>query len=257
MNGMFLGPARVLCTETQRDPDGQLQPGASIWCVRGRWSTLSEEDQQNTEEGMVFWADEGNAIEIVIPMPETRKGRQTAIRDLEAYFLGMMKRRAVEVVESRLSPEERKQFDEAKSIEVNNYLAARAFQTLRPDQKPSPDQVIGMRWILTWKLKDDGAQKRKARAILKGYQDPKYEFRATTTPVMTRQTRQLMLHTAAQQRWSVKKGREYPAPLYCLPCKEITDAMGLSEPEVCQVKRGCYGLVDAAGMVPNNFLIPE
>ena len=51
-----------------------------------------------------------------------------------------------------------------------------------------------------------GERKAKARAILKGYQDPEYEFRATTTPVMTRQTRQLLLQMAVWRRWKVKKG---------------------------------------------------
>lgn len=73
---------------------------------------------------------------------------------------------------------------------------------------------------------------------------------------MTRQTRQILLHLAAQNRWTVKKGdvsgaflqgREYPTPLYCVPCKEITDAMGLQEGEIAQIKRGCHGLVDAPG----------
>lgn len=63
-----------------------------------------------------------------------------------------------------------------------------------------------MRWLLTWKLKDDGTYKAKARAILKGYQDPGYEFRATTTPVMTRHTRQWLLFMAARKNWQVKKG---------------------------------------------------
>lgn len=35
-HGAFLGPARILCTETRQDSDGQLRPGSAIWCVRGR-----------------------------------------------------------------------------------------------------------------------------------------------------------------------------------------------------------------------------
>ena len=34
--GFFLGPARVLATETRRSPEGQLRPGSSIWIVKGR-----------------------------------------------------------------------------------------------------------------------------------------------------------------------------------------------------------------------------
>ncbi|CAE7762593.1 GIP [Symbiodinium sp. CCMP2456] len=34
--GRFLGPARILATETKRDQHGQLRPGSAIWLVRGR-----------------------------------------------------------------------------------------------------------------------------------------------------------------------------------------------------------------------------
>ena len=34
--GRFLGPARVLATETRREADGTLRPGSSVWLVRGR-----------------------------------------------------------------------------------------------------------------------------------------------------------------------------------------------------------------------------
>ncbi|OLP78279.1 hypothetical protein AK812_SmicGene41561 [Symbiodinium microadriaticum] len=35
-HGKFLGPARVLATETRRESDGTLRPGSAVWCVRGR-----------------------------------------------------------------------------------------------------------------------------------------------------------------------------------------------------------------------------
>ena len=35
-NGMFLGPARVLATETKKDFEGNLAPSSSVWLVRGR-----------------------------------------------------------------------------------------------------------------------------------------------------------------------------------------------------------------------------
>ena len=34
--GRFLGPARVLATETRRSDSGELRPGSSVWLVRGR-----------------------------------------------------------------------------------------------------------------------------------------------------------------------------------------------------------------------------
>ena len=126
------------------------------------------------------------------------------------------------------------------------------FEAVPPELRPTKDQAVGMRWILTWKQTDEGCYKAKARAaraILNGYRD-----RANTTPVMTRQTRQLLLQVAAWKRWGVKKGdvsgaflqgREYPNELYCVPCPEFMEAMGLGPEEVVTVKRGCYGLVDA------------
>ena len=111
-----------------------------------------------------------------------------------------------------------------------------------------------MQWILTWKLKDDGTHKAKARAVLFGYQDPGYEHRSTTAPVMTRQTRQLLLQIAANRHWSVYKGdvsgaflqgRDYPDRLLCAPCDEICMAMNLPPGSIVRLRKACYGLVDA------------
>ena len=152
-----------------------------------------------------------------------------------------MKRKAVEVSERRLSPEEQAEFRGAKQVEVKNFLSADAFEALPKHLQPSREQAVGMRWVLTWKLKDDGTRKAKARAVLLGYQDPCYEHRSTTAPVMTRQSRQMLLQMAAWKRWRVRKGdvsgaflqgREYPDTLYCIPTPEICEAMNLPENSV-------------------------
>ena len=336
-NGKFLGPARILATESKRDPNGALRKGSAIWCVRGRrvikccveqlrpaskreellehlgegepeapwtfpritqelggneyedvsmdvpeqedweaaqdpmvvepgprrhstkrpptprqspthiqptpskssrssgsatahvtetqqtawWNFLEEPLPENTE-GSGFWDQQHAAVTIEVPLPESHRGLLKAVSDFETFFVGALKRRAVEVHEKHLTPSERQQFQEAKEAEVRNFVAAKAFEALPPELKPDRSQAIGMRWLLTWKLKEDGERKAKARAILQGYQDPSYEHRATTTPVMTRMTRQLLLHEAARKRWRVRKGdvtgaflqgREYPQTL--------------------------------------------
>ena len=129
-------------------------------------------------------------VEIEIPMPDSKRGTKTMLANMESYFVGALKRRAVEVNEKKLSEEDRQRFKAAKDVEVKKFIAARAFESLPRELQPDRSQAIGMRWILTWKVKDDGSVKPKARAILLGYQDPGYEHRATTTPVMTRLTRQ-------------------------------------------------------------------
>ena len=188
-------------------------------------------------------------------MPGNRAGAERAINDLPAFFTNSFKRRAsIEVSEKHLSPEEKEMFRASKMVEVNNFIAAKAFEALPDNLKPSTTQAIRMRWILTWKYKQDGTKKAKARAVLLGYQDPCYEQRSTNSPTTTRQTRQLQLQLSASLGFKMRKGdvtgaflqsREYPGVLHCIPTPEICQAMGLPPESLTRVKRACYGLVDA------------
>ena len=56
-----------------------------------------------------YWTDKAAAVEIEVTLPESRQGLESASRNLEAFFTGALKRRAVEVSEKRLSPEHRDQ----------------------------------------------------------------------------------------------------------------------------------------------------
>ena len=173
----------------------------------------------------------------MIDMPTTRASSECAISDLSAYFTNSFKRRAaIEVNEKHLSPEEKELFRSSKAVEVSNFVAAKAFEILPEHLKPTANQAIRMRWILTWKHKEDGSHTAKARAVLLGYQDPCYEQRAANSPTTTRQTRQLQLQLAASRRFKMRKGdvtgaflqsRPYPGELYCIPAPEICEAMGL------------------------------
>ena len=216
------------------------------------WNTIPEDHWPSQRAG--YWNDQTAAVAIEISFPDTNRGCQKAFNDLGSYFVGSMKRRAVELSEKRMSAEEKESFNSAKAVEVKNFVASQAFEILPDHLKPDASQAIGMRWILTWKLKEDGSRKAKARAVLLGYQDGSYEHRATTSPVMTRQTRQLMLQMCAWRRWRVQKGdvtgaflqsRQYPDKLYCIPCPEICRALNIAEGSITRVRKACYGLVDA------------
>ena len=165
-----------------------------------------------------------------------------------------MKRRAVELSEKKMTPAEKEAFRGAKGVEINNFIASEAFQLLPPHLRPDKSQAIGMRWILSWKLREDGTRKAKARAVRLGYQDNAYEHRATTSPVMTRQTRQMVAQLASWKRWKLSKGdvtraflqsRQYPDQLYCIPTPDICETLGVPAGTVTRVQRACYGLVDA------------
>ena len=202
-----------------------------------------------------YWTTPSAAVEVMVEMPTTRAGSERALSDFPAFFANNFKRRAaIEVCERHLTPEEKIQFQAAKAIEVSNFLAAKAFEALPEHLKPSASQAIRMRWILTWKYKEDGSKKAKSRAVLLGYQDPCYEQRATNSPTTTRQTRQLQLQLAASLKFRMYKGdvtgaflqsRPYPGELYCIPAPEICEAMGLPPESITKVRKACYGLVDA------------
>lgn len=201
-----------------------------------------------------FWHGEQAAVQLEIELPDTRARSERALKDMHAFITTSLKRRAVEVSERRLTPTELQEFAKAKSVEVNNFIAAKAFEALPADYRVDRSQAVKMRWILTWKRKDDGSKKAKARAVLLGYQDPLYEHRSTMSPTTTRQTRQLQLQIAASCGFTTEKGdvtgaflqsRPYPSELHCIPCKEICQAMGLPEESVVRVQKACYGLVDA------------
>ena len=76
-----------------------------------------------------------------------------------------------------LRHEEKKQFDAAKQIEVKNFVAAECFKAWQ-GKGLRDDEIIGMRWLLTWKFDEKyaatGGRKAKARATILGYQDPQY-----------------------------------------------------------------------------------
>ncbi|CAE7229933.1 GIP [Symbiodinium sp. CCMP2592] len=256
-HGQFLGPARVLATETNRDDQGHLMPSSSAWLVRRGAGSATYQDPPNGEgrratasrpspyartsnssggqwwsevqealwsDDAVYWKDRQAAIEVEVALPESKQGLDKACRDLPTYFMNSMKKRAVEISEKRLTEEERALFRSAKLVEVKNFVAAQAFETIPEGQRPSKEQAVNMRWILTWKQKEDGSVKPKARAVLLGYQDPAYENRATTAPVMSRQTRQLVLQIAANRNWR---------------------ALGIPLESITRLRRACYGLVDA------------
>ena len=120
------------------------------------WWIQVPDDVYHESKGEHFWENPEASVQIEIPIPETKRGMSRMAEDLGGYFVNQLKRRAVEVSEKRLTPKEREEFREAKHKEVTNYLAAQAFEAIPPELRPSRDQTIGMRWILTWKRTDDG-----------------------------------------------------------------------------------------------------
>ncbi|CAE6969386.1 RE2 [Symbiodinium sp. CCMP2592] len=170
-----------------QEPDGENQ---MAW-----WATISEDKWPQQRAG--YWDDKAAAVALEISFPETQRGIKKALQDLPAYFVGSLKRRAIELSEKRMTPEERDAFNSAKAVEVKNFVASKAFEALPDHLKPA-----------------------KARAVLLGYQD-------------------------GDVTGAFLQSRQYPDELFCIPCPEICRALDLPEGSVTRVKKACYGLVDA------------
>ena len=116
--------------------------------------------------------------------------------------------------------------------------------------------VMGMRWLLTWKVapEEPGGRKAKARAIILGYQDPNYEHRETSAPTPSKAGRQLFLQLCSWRRFRLMKadvsgaflqGDDVEEELWCRPVAEICAEMGVSEGTPMLLRKAAYGLVQA------------
>ena len=79
-------------------------------------------------------------------------------------------RRKTEVTFSRLTPTERKQFQEAKDKELDQWISHAVFKVVKRAGIPV-SRIMPMRWVLTWKTTPDET-KAKARLVVKGFTDP-------------------------------------------------------------------------------------
>ena len=197
-------------------------------------------------------------FEIEINLPESKRGLQKFLADPEAYMVSQMKRKQVEVRERFLSPEEREQFRQAKTKEVRSYLRAQCFELMPKAKQPAASEAVGMRWVLTWKNAEDPEdpkkRKAKARAVVLGYQDGKYEYRQTSSPTVSRTGRQAFLQTCAWRKFAISKGdvtsaflqgAELDEDYWVVPVPEICQEMGADTGEIMKLKRAAYGLVEA------------
>ena len=205
-------------------------------------------------EATPAWENAWHAVELSVNLPDSKSKAEQFMRDPMQFMVSALKKRAVEVSEKRMDPKERQAFQEAKQSEVKNFLAAIAMEALPKHMRPDKSQALRMRWVLTYKIQEDGSRTPKARAVILGFMDPDYANRPTFAPTMTPASRQLLLQHAAWKKKSVWKGdvsgallqgREYARDLQVLPVPEICQGLGLPEGTICRLRRACYGLVEA------------
>ena len=155
-----------------------------------------------------------------------------------------------EVRLAELSPEEVKKFQEAKALEVQNWIREQAVRAV--SGSVPRERTMRMRWILTYK--ENG--KAKGRIVVLGLQDPDLLQLNRASPTMSRRTRQLLLTYASLERWNVIKGdvkgaflqgqpSEEQRKVYAFPVAELADALGAPRNQPVQLLKAAYGLVNA------------
>ena len=219
---------------------------------------MSEEassSRPRVEEGFYTEERHRRAWEIELPLPESKRAWRRFVEQPEAFMTRQVQKKGVEVRERTLTEDEAKRFAEAKTTEVRNFLASECFKKAEGDLPPE-SEVIGMRWLLTWKLGDqypDG-KKAKARAVVLGYQDPRYATRPTSSPTPSKAGRQLFLQYCAWKRFKIAKGDisgaflqgdKLEEEMWVRPLKEICDELGVAEDTPMLLRRAAYGLVQA------------
>ncbi|OLP76629.1 Gag-Pol polyprotein [Symbiodinium microadriaticum] len=259
---------RLALKELQEALAEQLESGVpGVSSILGRPRQLSpvvpatpadkKQDGASSSQGPVGFVSEGEAsldpsdgllCAIELPIPETENQWKRLRRDPTAWMAKGLRKQ--EVRYGRLEQKDRDAFDVAKQAEVNQWIRESAAR--RVQGHVAQDRLMAMRWVLTYK--DSGAA--KARIVIVGYQDPDLATLVSSSPTMSRRTRQLVYQQSTLRHWKTMKADVRAAFLqtaptqisrcvFARPVPELAKAMQLQDGEVVQIAKACYGLVNA------------
>ena len=202
------------------------------------------------EEECAFHLQENElaACELSVEMPESEQDWRKFTKNASAWIAQAL--RKSEVRWTTLSNDQKADFNKAKEAEVDQWLQAEAAAAI--EGHIPRERVMQMRWVLSYK--ESGAA--KARIVILGFQDPDLDKLVSSSPTMSRRTRQLVLQYAAQRGWQTMKGdikaaflqgpaSQVERKIYAMPVPELARALGIPEGRAVQVRKAAYGLVNA------------
>ena len=186
-------------------------------------------------------------IEVNIP-DKANEWRQMK-RDPTSWMIKGL--RKTEVDYKKLSQEERAGFDKAKEAEVDQWVreaAARKAAGWIPEHR-----IMRMRWVLTWKAETNAP---KARLVVVGFEDPDLETIVSSSPTMSRRTRQLFYLLTKIKGWKSLKGdvkaaflqgneSQVARGIYARAPPELAARLGVPPWAAIQLQKAAYGLVNA------------
>ena len=221
---------------------------------------------EDVEPAIFYQTDEnvGWRCEIFVTEEDIRQWQQESDPSEMAFLATAAKRQKSEVKMTDLTNEERKEFNQAKHTEVQNWLKTGTVSKILRDKIPK-EQILKCRWILTWKPLDQEDQKKtqkshkaKARLVILGYLDPHIDQLPRDSPTLGRHTKMLMLQLIASMNWTLQsfdikaaflQGKPQTDRILGMePTPEMIEALRMKTDEVCKLEKGAYGLIDAPYM---------
>ena len=207
--------------------------------------------------------DEDQPILVVdFPDIQTDKNWKDVIGRPEVYMTTNLKKKRVEINERRATSVERELIQKGKCIEIQEFLQEKVVKAATEQEMKTlkPEDVMKMRFVLTWKVDPASptGKKAKARLVVLGFQDPFLGKEDTLAPTMQKRTRSLLLSKAVQERWRIFKADVKAAFLqgnkfkdeekrYALPPPELAKALGMDpkDKRPVRLEKSVYGLTRA------------
>jgi len=124
------------------------------------------------------------------------------------WILNQKPKKNAEISFKKLTEDDQDLFTEAMEKEIDSYLDHEAV-AIATMNGISPERLLGMRWVLTWKpIEDDQGKdighKAKARLIIKGFQDPDLLHIKRDSPTLATSSRNMSLAIASTNQWQIE-----------------------------------------------------
>lgn len=215
--------------------------------------------KDSSEDETVFIQEDETVTDyifgVTIPIPETEADWKKILKN-PSKFTSKSVLKGAEVSWNKLNPEQRAAMQEAKGLEVEQWVARRVLERFRGTIPP--ERLMKCRWVLTFKAVegDNSKVKAKARIVLLGYTDPDLGQLETCAPTLTRRSRQLVFGLSSHRRWRQFKADARSAflqggpsqakrDIFMVPVPELARALQIPVGEGAKLLRAAYGLVSA------------
>lgn len=220
-------------------------------------ATEAAKEAMLTSETAFFAIHEapGTAIEIAFPFIEGERKLRKYLRNPEAFVVNSLRKQRVEVNERKLNAEDKELIRTAKGKEIKEFVREKVVEALKQGEMVNPEEVMKMRFVLTWKKNPDGTKKGKARLVVLGFQDPYLGHEQTCAPTLNKRSKQILLQVVVQNGWNLEKGdvtaaflqgRPLTKSKYAMAPEELASELGMQPGDrVVRLLKSVYGLTAA------------